>query len=211
MDSQLHTYNSAESIDRSQERIPRFMAGVTWLGPGRRAAAAPLNQSYDIENSSPYLMRPRVTSDLSQVKVRIEPDDPQGLNNTRVTPPALRNASEAQVNTSEETQRRAQALEDMQRRLHEEHALQMSCLLAEQEQEQHRLRLELEVTERRMKERGRVRPLSADVSGWNRRSVNDICPVISPSCPTLSPAHTPSERSPGHSFGTTTTVHILLC
>uniref|UniRef100_A0A673BSD7 Centriolar coiled-coil protein 110 n=1 Tax=Sphaeramia orbicularis TaxID=375764 RepID=A0A673BSD7_9TELE len=141
LDSQLHTYNSAESIDRSQERIPRFMAGVTWLGPGRRAAAAPLNQSYDIENPSPYLMRPRVTSDLSQVKVRMEPDDPQGLNNTRVTQTALRNASEAQVNTSEETQRRAQALEDMQRRLQEEHALQMSCLLAEQEQEQHRLRL----------------------------------------------------------------------
>lgn len=40
---------------------------------------------------------------------------------------------------SEETQRRAQALEDMQRHLEEEHALQMSLLLAEQEKEQHRL------------------------------------------------------------------------
>lgn len=43
--------------------------------------------------------------------------------------------------SAEETQRRAQALEDMQRRLEEEHALQMSLLLAEQEKEQQRLRL----------------------------------------------------------------------
>lgn len=43
--------------------------------------------------------------------------------------------------STEETQRRAHALEDMQRRLEEEHALQMSLLLAEQEKEQHRLRL----------------------------------------------------------------------
>lgn len=41
--------------------------------------------------------------------------------------------------SAEETQRRAQALEDMQRRLEEEHALQMSLLLAEQEKEQQRL------------------------------------------------------------------------
>lgn len=43
--------------------------------------------------------------------------------------------------STEETQRRAQTLEDRQRRLEEEHALQMSLLLAEQEQEQQRLRL----------------------------------------------------------------------
>lgn len=40
---------------------------------------------------------------------------------------------------TEETQRRVQALEDMQRRLDEEHALQMSLLLAEQEKAQQRL------------------------------------------------------------------------
>lgn len=40
---------------------------------------------------------------------------------------------------TEETQRRVQALEDMQRRLEEEHALQMSLLLAEQEKAQQRL------------------------------------------------------------------------
>lgn len=40
---------------------------------------------------------------------------------------------------TEETQRRVQVLEDMQRRLEEEHALQMSLLLAEQEKAQQRL------------------------------------------------------------------------
>lgn len=39
---------------------------------------------------------------------------------------------------TEETQRRVQGLEDMQRRLEEEHALQMSLLLAEQEKAQQR-------------------------------------------------------------------------
>uniref|UniRef100_A0A8C3G112 Uncharacterized protein n=1 Tax=Cyclopterus lumpus TaxID=8103 RepID=A0A8C3G112_CYCLU len=41
--------------------------------------------------------------------------------------------------STEETQRRALALEDMQRRLEEEHALQMSLLLDEQEREQQHL------------------------------------------------------------------------
>lgn len=45
------------------------------------------------------------------------------------------------LSSAEETQRRAQALEDMQRHLEEEHALQMSMLLVEQEKEQQRLRL----------------------------------------------------------------------
>lgn len=42
---------------------------------------------------------------------------------------------------TDETQWRAQALEDMQRRLEKEHALQMSLLLTEQEKEQQRLHL----------------------------------------------------------------------
>lgn len=42
---------------------------------------------------------------------------------------------------TDENQWRAQALEDMQRRLEKEHALQMSLLLAEQEKEQQRLLL----------------------------------------------------------------------
>uniref|UniRef100_A0A8C4GY76 Centriolar coiled-coil protein of 110 kDa n=1 Tax=Dicentrarchus labrax TaxID=13489 RepID=A0A8C4GY76_DICLA len=200
LDSQLHSYHSgAEHIDRSQERVPRFMAGVTWMAPSWRTPAGTLNQSYEVDNPSP-----------SQVIFRMEPDDPQGINDERITPTVFRNAAEAQIRkqaqkcvcfflciSSEETQRRAQALEDMQRRLEEEHALQMSLLLAEQEKEQQRLRLELEETERRLNEQGCVRALSGDASGWTC----DSCLVVSPSCPGLSPAHTPSDRSPGHSIG----------
>ncbi|XP_069558904.1 centriolar coiled-coil protein of 110 kDa-like isoform X1 [Brachyistius frenatus] len=198
LDSQLHTY--LEHIDRSQERVPRFMAGVTWLATNRRTPAVPLNQSYEVENPSPNLLRSRVTSDLGQVTLRMEPDDLQGPNIGRKTPTVLRNAAETQASKTEETKWRAQARENMQRRLDEEHALQMSLLLAEQEKEQQHLRLELE-QERRLKEQGCVRPLSADTCGWNCRSVSDSCTVMSPSCPGLSPSHTPSERSPGHSIG----------
>ncbi|XP_026181306.1 centriolar coiled-coil protein of 110 kDa [Mastacembelus armatus] len=199
LDSQLHSYHSgAEHIDRSQERVPRFMAGVTWLAPNRRPPPAPFNQSYEVENPSPSLMRPHVTPDLTQITLRMEPDDPQGPNSGRTSLSVLRDATEAQT---EDTQRRAQALEDMKRRLEEEHALQMSRLLAEQEKEQQRLCLELAETERRLKEQGRVQPLSGDSCDWSRRSVSDSSPVVSPSCPGLSPAHTPSDRLSGFSIG----------
>ncbi|XP_072225392.1 centriolar coiled-coil protein of 110 kDa-like isoform X2 [Leuresthes tenuis] len=198
LDSQLSSYQSAaEHVDRSQERVPRFMAGVTRLAPSRHTPAAPLNQSYEVENPSPSLLRPRMTPDT--VTFRMESDDFQGQTNGRKTPTILGNTAETLVSKTEEAQWRAQALEDMQRRLEEEHALQMSQLLAEQEKEQQHLRLELEETERRLKE-GCVRPLSGDTWGLNCRSVNGSCPIMSPSCPGLSPIHTPSERSPGQTF-----------
>ncbi|XP_020514838.2 centriolar coiled-coil protein of 110 kDa [Labrus bergylta] len=202
LDSQLQAQHpGVEHIDRSQERVPRFMAGITRLAPSWRTSAAPLNKSYDVDNPSPSLQRPCITPDWPQLKLRIESEDPHGTNRGKITPGVFRNAAEAQSSKTEETQRRAQALEDMQRCLEEEHALQMSLLLVEQEREQQRLRLELEETERRLKEQGCVRPLSADACGWSCRSLIDSCPVVSPSCPGLSPAHTPSERSPGHSIG----------
>ncbi|MEQ2167904.1 hypothetical protein GOODEAATRI_008844 [Goodea atripinnis] len=131
LDSQLNTFQSrAEHVDRSQERVPRFMAGVTWLAPSRRTPAAISSQSYKVESSSPCLLRPGGS-----------PDDHQGPNNSKKTPAVLKNTPDLQFQ-SEETQWRAQALEDMQRRLEEEHALQMSMLLAEQEKEQQRLHLD---------------------------------------------------------------------
>uniref|UniRef100_A0A665V3D2 Centriolar coiled-coil protein 110 n=1 Tax=Echeneis naucrates TaxID=173247 RepID=A0A665V3D2_ECHNA len=207
LDNQLHTYPSGvERIDRSQERVPRFMAGVTWLAPTRHTPVSPLNQSYEVENPSPSLPRPRMTPDVAPVTLRMEPDDLQESSNGRITPSVLRNASETQAsetgNSLLEGAKEALALEDMQRHLEEEHALQMSLLLAEQEKEQQRLRQEVEATERRLKEQGCVWPLSGDAGGWNRRSVGDSCSVVSPSCPGLSPAPTPSDRSPGHTRGT---------
>ncbi|KAM4598295.1 LOW QUALITY PROTEIN: centriolar coiled-coil protein of 110 kDa [Polymixia lowei] len=203
LDSQLHPSRSlsgVDQIDRSQERVPRFMAGVTRFAPSRRTPAA-LNQSYDVENPSPCLLRPNVTSDLAQDTLRMEPVGPQGPNNCRTTQTVFRNDTEQQDSKAEETQWRVQALEDMQKRLEEEHALQMSQLLAEQEKEQQRLRQELEEKERLLKEQGCDRPLSGDSGGREFRSVSDSYPVLSPSCPGLSPAHTPAEWSPGHSIG----------
>ncbi|XP_036004327.1 centriolar coiled-coil protein of 110 kDa [Fundulus heteroclitus] len=188
LDSQLNTYQSgAEHVDRSQERVPRFMAGVTCLAPSRRTPAAPLNQLFKVESPSPCVLRHHGSSDGFQ-----------GPNNNQKTPAALKNAAEIK---SEETQWLAHALEDMQRRLEEEHALQMSMLLAEQEKEQQRLHLDLEETERRLKEQECVRLTSGDTFDWSYRSVSGSCPIMSPSCPGLSPIHTPSERSSGRTSG----------
>ncbi|XP_061606269.1 uncharacterized protein LOC133466501 [Phyllopteryx taeniolatus] len=183
-DSQLHTDQAGSlHIDRSQERTPRFMAGVTMCTASRHNSAAPMNKSCKVENPSPHLRRPHV---CPQVKLRTEPDEPRD----ETSPTALRNAADAHANNTGEIQRRAQILEDMQRRLEEEHALQMSLLLAEQEKEQQRLRLELEETERRLREQECEKLQTSDTSQWKRASVNDGLP-----------AESPSASTPGHSIG----------
>lgn len=69
LDSQLRSCHSrAEHVDRSQERIPRFMAGVTWMPPSRRSAAAPLSQTYKVENPSPSLLRPHIPPDATALQ-----------------------------------------------------------------------------------------------------------------------------------------------
>ncbi|XP_068192911.1 centriolar coiled-coil protein of 110 kDa-like isoform X2 [Antennarius striatus] len=197
LDSQPHSYRSGiENIDRSQERVPRFMAGVTWAAPSRRSPAAATNQLYDRDNPSPSLLRPRMTSDMAQVSLRIESDDAQRTNNGRIPSAIFRTATETQA---EESKRRAHGVEDMQRLLKEDPAFQMSLFLAEQEKEQQHLHLECE-TGRRLKEQGCVQPLGGDAYGWTGRSVADRCPIVSPSCPGLKLVYTPSEPLPGHGF-----------
>ncbi|KAK0141503.1 Centriolar coiled-coil protein [Merluccius polli] len=161
LDSQLYP---EPGVDRSQERLPRFMAGVTRLPLGRRTpAATPLNQSYDVENPSPGPLRPHVSPDgCTQGQVRsLESGGPQGPE-ARTNKTVLRNAPESRECNTEETQWRMQALEDMQKRLEEEHVLQMSLLLAEQEKEQEHLQQELEEKERRLMGQGCDRPLSGN-------------------------------------------------
>lgn len=69
LDSQVRSSHSrAEQVDRSQERIPRFMAGVPWMPPSRRSAAAPLSQTYKVENPSPSLLRPHTTPDATPLQ-----------------------------------------------------------------------------------------------------------------------------------------------
>ncbi|XP_045066868.1 centriolar coiled-coil protein of 110 kDa [Coregonus clupeaformis] len=202
LDSQLHSSHSASGpgMDRSQERLPRFMGGVPHLPPSRRSPAVPLNQSYEVENPSAALLRPHVrplTPDPSpcHIKMRLEPEGPPGPHDGRITPSS---SLEEQDSKTEETQRRVSALEEMKRRLEEEHALQMSLLMAEQEREQQRLCQELDEKEKRLREQGCGRPLCGD-DGRDRRSVSDIYPGLSPSCPGLSPTLSPADRSPRHS------------
>lgn len=169
LDSQLQgNHSTTERIDRSQERVPRFMAGVTWLGPNRRLPAA---QACSTEYASNCIQT-------------VTPDSPT----------VLINKPESQTKG---TTREAPAAEDKQRHLEDEHALQMAQLL---EREHQRLLLEHEHAERRLKEDLCRRPLSADSSGWNHRLMGDPCPIMSPSCPRLSPTHTP-KQSPGHNLG----------
>lgn len=76
-------------MDRSQERLPRFMGGAPRLAPSRRSPAVPLNQSYEVENPSAVLLRPHVrplTPDLSPCQMRLEPEGPQGPHDGQITP-----------------------------------------------------------------------------------------------------------------------------
>lgn len=69
LDSQMSSsYSRAEHVDRSQERVPRFMAGVTWMPPSRRSPAAPSSQTYKVENLSASLLKPHTTADASHVQ-----------------------------------------------------------------------------------------------------------------------------------------------
>ncbi|XP_061892229.1 uncharacterized protein LOC133642177 isoform X2 [Entelurus aequoreus] len=186
MDSQLGT-NQPDYIDRSQERTPRFMAGVVTVCPtSRQNSVAPLNKSYKIESPTSYLRRVHVTPELAQGKHWTHPSDPRGPRDVVTSPTFLRHAANAN-NTEVETQRRAEALEDIKKRLEEEHALQMSVLLAEQEKEQQRLRLDLEEAERRLREQESVHPQNC--ATWNGLLAG------------ISPTNASAERSPGHSIG----------
>ncbi|XP_042172283.1 centriolar coiled-coil protein of 110 kDa isoform X1 [Oncorhynchus tshawytscha] len=188
LDSQLHSSHSASGpgMGHSQERLPRFMGGVPRLAPSRRSPAVPLNQSYEVENPSATLLRPHVrplTPDLSPCQMRLDPEGPQWPHDGRITPSS---SLEEQDSKTEETQRHVSALEEMQRRLEEEHALQMSLLMAEQKREQQRLCQELDEKGKRLREQGCGRLLSGDGG-------------LSPSCPSLSPTLSATDRSPRHS------------
>ncbi|XP_077590579.1 uncharacterized protein ccp110 [Stigmatopora nigra] len=163
MDGQLHG-DQLEWIDRSQERKPRFMGGVT-MRPSSWC------NSKRVENPLAYQQRPSISPEVNFRKdLRSSPNE--------ISPTSFKNFVDARGNL-EETQRRAQLLEDMQRRLQEEHALQMSLLLAEQEKEQRRLLTELEETERILREQEHVKLHNQDT--WKSVSTNQLLPVLSPS------------------------------
>ena len=103
LDSQLRSNHSrAEHIDRSTERAPRFMAGVTWMPSSRRAPAVPLNRSYEVDNPSSSLLRPGGACDFPEVALGMDPEDPQGTNVGRITASVFTNAADAQASQTGE-------------------------------------------------------------------------------------------------------------
>nr|XP_023655651.1 centriolar coiled-coil protein of 110 kDa isoform X1 [Paramormyrops kingsleyae]XP_023655652.1 centriolar coiled-coil protein of 110 kDa isoform X1 [Paramormyrops kingsleyae] len=179
LDSQLCLPQQAE---QSQERVPRFLCGQPQLVPSRRSPPAPLNQSYDVESPSPMLQRPHVDSD--------PPPRDSGAgagHQSAVVPPGG-----AQDPSAGQVQWQLQALEELQWRLWEDHAQQLSLLRAEKEREQQRLQ-QLEEDRRSKEQSGRLS--QAEATAPQRKALNDSCP--------LSPMPLP-DRSPGlssHSTG----------
>ncbi|KAL2101308.1 hypothetical protein ACEWY4_003069 [Coilia grayii] len=139
--SQTLDSQSGRPVDRSQERLPRFMAGVAQVHSTRRSPPGPPYPLHGQESPVPALLRTQATPDpvTSQVRRRLDSEsDHEG----RLTPSLLSTpVEEKRTDSVDAVQRRVQALE-------EEHAFQLSLLLAEQDREQQRLRQGLDSQER---------------------------------------------------------------
>ncbi|XP_035252916.1 centriolar coiled-coil protein of 110 kDa-like isoform X2 [Anguilla anguilla] len=183
LDSQPHP-----AVDRSQERVPRFMGGVPWRPPCRRSPPAPLGQSYDLESPVPALLRPQVAPARSPSPAHSPSLVKRSLGaEPRLTLDLLTTPPEQPANQTGEAQWEVHALEDMRRRLEEEHALQLSLLIAEQEKEQRHLQQELEERERRLRDQGATRASAGDL-GPDWEAQRDGCPALNMAGPALSPA-----------------------
>ncbi|XP_066545351.1 centriolar coiled-coil protein of 110 kDa isoform X2 [Amia ocellicauda] len=195
LDSQL----SPAGPRGSQERIPGFLGSLPRRVPRRRCSPAPLNQSYDVESPSPALLRPCVdgaSPEGGSAKKKLEAS--QGSREGRLTPSLPATPGEEPRGWDQTpgssvgegpVKRQVVALEEMRRRLQEEHALQLSLLIAEQEREQLRLRQELQEQERRLRDQGPELSQAAD-AGPDWRGISESCPA--------GPTVAQGERSPTH-------------
>ncbi|XP_076123041.1 uncharacterized protein ccp110 [Alosa pseudoharengus] len=180
-----HTLDSqvCPPIDRSQERLPRFMAGVAQRPSARRSPPGPPYPGHGQDSPVPALLRNHpLTPDpvTSQVRQRL---DSESDHESRCTSLLSTPVEENRTDAVDAVEWRVQVLE-------EEHAFQLSLLLAEQEREQQRLRQELVGTEQR------VSGVCASESGGEWGCVRgEQCPASSP-CSSLSPGT--AERSPPH-------------
>ncbi|XP_049601032.1 uncharacterized protein [Syngnathus scovelli] len=200
VDTQLRSDPAGlDNIDRSQERTARFIAGVTV----RPSSWYNSNKSFQGENLSPHRPMPRVSL---AVNLGEEPDDPRGPCYKTGTA-FLRQAGDVHATNTEEAWRRARVLEEMQRRLEEEHASQISLLLAQQEKEQQCLRREFEEAERRLSQQARAKLQTAANDGAvNPTAATPGCCQGFPS-PVTSNKTFPSPQSPIYLRGPLWSVH----
>uniref|UniRef100_A0A8C1HUH8 Centriolar coiled-coil protein of 110 kDa-like n=2 Tax=Cyprinus carpio TaxID=7962 RepID=A0A8C1HUH8_CYPCA len=176
LDSHLSSRHQSPVIDRSQERMPRFMAGVTARTPTRLSPPSPMNKTFTRDSPVAAFMGSGITPDSpSRAKLPFE----TARNNVVST--ALKERR------SDEMQWQVPALEDMQRSLEDDYAFRMSCLMEEQEREQLHLSQESEERVRRLRGQGGLSPAAGE-DGCELRTAGERYPILSPMCP-LSPGH----------------------
>ncbi|KAJ8363092.1 hypothetical protein SKAU_G00119230 [Synaphobranchus kaupii] len=200
LDSSTHPAQSGRPLDLSQERTPRFLGSLSQRATKRRSPPAALNQSYDIESPSPTLQRPHVTTGPAPSVAKHQSELAGHHEGGAVFSP-MAAPKGAQNRATEEVQRRVTALEEARRQMEEEHAQQLSLLIAEQEREQQRLRQELEEKEWAIRGQGGDQALSDSLTTAERSPAHSIgCPpVFSPGVP-LPVAQSPAYRR-GPSWG----------
>ncbi|KAG1931409.1 centriolar coiled-coil protein of 110 kDa isoform X2 [Pimephales promelas] len=174
LDSHLSSGHQSPLIDRSQERMPRFMAGVTARTHTRLSPPSPMSKTFTRDSPTAALMGSGISPDSpSHAKVSFEGDS--------VISTAL------QERRADEMQWQVHALEDMQRSLEDDYAFRLSCLVAEQERDQQHHSQESEERVRRLRGQGGLSPVAGE-DGCERY------PILSPIMCPLSPG----ERSPRH-------------
>ncbi|KAI4876915.1 hypothetical protein NFI96_030225 [Prochilodus magdalenae] len=175
-------------INRSQERVPRFMAGVPQRTPPRRSPPVQLNTTFTLASpASPSslvispILNPELSASSCHIKQQLTSEGNSIISMT------------LDETMTDEVQWRVQAAGEMQRCMKEEqHALQISLLKAEQEREQQRIQQASEQEERE----------------WRLRDLGGVCTVVgelgnewkgaeSFSSPCTSCPISPAEISPG--------------
>ncbi|XP_016295659.1 centriolar coiled-coil protein of 110 kDa-like isoform X1 [Sinocyclocheilus anshuiensis] len=180
LDSHLSSRHQSPVIDRSQERMPRFMAGVTARTPTRLSPPSPMNKTFTRDSPVAAFMGSGITLDSpSCTKLPFETE------RNSVISTALKERR------TDEMQWQVHALEDMQRSLEDDYVFRMSCLMAEQEREQLHLSQESEERARRLRGQGGLSPVAGE-DGCELRA-GERYPILSPMC-----SLSPGDRSPRH-------------
>ncbi|RXN35483.1 centriolar coiled-coil protein of 110 kDa-like [Labeo rohita] len=149
LDSHLSSRHQSPVIDRSQERMPRFMAGVTARTPTRLSPPSPMNKTFTRDSPVAAFMGSGISPDSpSRAKLPFETD------RNSVISTALKERR------TDEMQWQVHALEDMQRSLEDDYAFRMSCLMAEQEREQLLFSQESEERVWRLRSQGGLSPVA---------------------------------------------------
>ncbi|XP_029102098.1 centriolar coiled-coil protein of 110 kDa-like isoform X2 [Scleropages formosus] len=148
-------------VDRSQERVPRFLVEQHWRPLARRSPPAPLNKSYDVERPSPALLRPHVAADPSPTDTRPGRGSEGSRQGRRALGPRDGAAGEAQV------------LEDIRQQPQEENSHRFSAVRAEQERAQPPLQ------ERKWREQGDELVL-AKGPGRDSEALSENCSPLTP-------------------------------